>query len=257
MKGTPDKDHIYGLYDPEGNGYTFYATEKERDEAPATMTNPMQKITALCEKHGFTCWPQGRLIIVFDRVDPPTKFEIFGNLEQIYQKFLAVLQAMGWEPPTPTGIKATAITPGPDWYEVIDATSYDALKVGDRVQMVETPIEYDNFLYRSDGTLHNLQKADGNYFTLISKPLPTFDAPASTFMQFNINDSVQVKLTDYGRDILRQKQDSRHSLERVDAQGYTRFQLWELMNIFGSHIYNGATRQCFDANIVLLEFPQL
>ena len=33
MKNTPDKDHIYGLYDPEGSGHTFYATEKERDDA--------------------------------------------------------------------------------------------------------------------------------------------------------------------------------------------------------------------------------
>lgn len=33
MKNTPDRDHVYGLYDPEGNGYTFYATEKERDNA--------------------------------------------------------------------------------------------------------------------------------------------------------------------------------------------------------------------------------
>ena len=33
MKHTPDKDHIYGLYDPAGDGDTFYATEKERDEA--------------------------------------------------------------------------------------------------------------------------------------------------------------------------------------------------------------------------------
>lgn len=32
MKQTPDKDHVYGLYDPEGNGHIFYATEKERDE---------------------------------------------------------------------------------------------------------------------------------------------------------------------------------------------------------------------------------
>jgi hypothetical protein len=33
MKTTPYKDHIYGLYDPEGNGHAFYATEKERDDA--------------------------------------------------------------------------------------------------------------------------------------------------------------------------------------------------------------------------------
>jgi hypothetical protein len=33
MKHSPDKDHIYGLYDPEGSGHTFYATEIERDNA--------------------------------------------------------------------------------------------------------------------------------------------------------------------------------------------------------------------------------
>jgi hypothetical protein len=194
--------------------------------------------------------------LVFCRPEPQVKFEIFGNPEQIYQKFLAVLQAMGWEPPTPTGISASEIPPGPDWYEVINTASCDTLKVGDMVQMVETPIDYNNFLYRSDGTLHSLQEADGNYVTLISKPLPTPEAPAPTPVQFNINNSVKVRLTDYGRDILQQRQDPRHSFERVDPQGYTKFQLRELMNIFGSHIWNGAMRQCFDANIVLLDSPQ-
>jgi hypothetical protein len=33
MKTTPDKGHIYGLYDPEGSSHAFYATEKERDDA--------------------------------------------------------------------------------------------------------------------------------------------------------------------------------------------------------------------------------
>ena len=217
------------------------------------MTDPIQKIKALCEKHGFECWPFGSRVITFDRLEPRTTLQISGtDLEQIYQKFLAVLQAMGWEPPTPTGTSAAAIKPGPDWYEVVDAADHDTLKVGDRVQMVESPADCNNWLYRSDGTLHGLQDDANNYITLISKPLPTPDAPASTPMQYNTNDSVKVWLTDYGRDILRQKQDSRHSSERVDAQGYTKFQLWELMNIFGSHIYNGATRQCFDANIVLL-----
>jgi hypothetical protein len=219
------------------------------------MTTPFNKITALCEKHGFTFWPRGILSLVFHRPEPQAKFEISGNPEQIYQKFLAVLQAMGLEPSTPTGTSAAAIEPGPNWYEVIDTASCDTLKVGDMVQMVETPIDYDNFFYRSDGTLHNLQKADGNYVTLISRPLPTPDAPAPTPMQFNINDSVKVRLTDYGRDILRQKQDVRHSLTHMDSEGYTKFQLWELMNRFGSHIYNGAIRQCFHANIVLLDFP--
>ena len=223
------------------------------------MTDPMQKITALCKKHGFTCLPRGMLSLVFDRPEPQAKFEIFGNSEQIYQKFLAILQVMGWEPPSPTGTSAAAIAPGPDWHEVVDAADHYTLKIGDTVQMVAAPKEadYDLFLYRSDGTLHWLQGDQSHFVTLISKPLPTPDAPASTPMQFNINDSVKVRLTDYGRDILRQKQDVRHSLQHMDAQGCTKFQLWELMNTFGSHIYNGAIRQCFNDNIVLFDSPQL
>ena len=33
MRHTPDKNHIPGLCDPEGEGYIFYETEKERDDA--------------------------------------------------------------------------------------------------------------------------------------------------------------------------------------------------------------------------------
>lgn len=32
VRHTPSKDHLYGLYDPEGEGYTFHKTAKERDE---------------------------------------------------------------------------------------------------------------------------------------------------------------------------------------------------------------------------------
>lgn len=222
------------------------------------MTDPMQKITALCKKHGFTFCSQSPRAIVFDReCDPQAKFEVFGDLDQIYQKFLAVLQAMGWEPPTPAGISADQIQPGPDWYEVVDAVAHNTLRVGDSVQIVKTPFGVWDLLYRSDGTLHQPLDGEDNYVTLISKPLPTSDAPASTLMEFNINDSVKVRLTDYGRDILWQIQDVRHSLTLTDSEGYTKFRLSELMDIFGSHIYNGAMRQCFNANIVLLDSPQL
>jgi hypothetical protein len=46
----------------------------------------------------------------------------------------------------------------------------------------------------------------------------------------NINDDVKVKLTDSGRDVLAMQQLKRQQ----DADGYIKFQLWELMNIFGS-----------------------
>jgi hypothetical protein len=219
------------------------------------ILTPFDKITALCKKNGFECRPVTPHTIQFDcRGRPGTHFQLIGNPEQIYQKFLAVLQAMGWEPPTPTGISADQIQTGPDWYEVVDTAGHDALRVGDRVQVIQDPMKC-KFLCRSDATLHTPYDCEGNYVTLVGKPLPTPDAP-ETPMQFNINDSVKVRLTDYGRDTLRQIQDARHSLTHMDSEGYTKFRLSELMDIFGSHIYNGSIRQCFYANIVLLDFPQ-
>jgi hypothetical protein len=59
----------------------------------------MQKIAALCKKHGFECRPDTPHAIQFDCMrHPGTHFHLIGTSEQIYQKFLAVLQAMGWQP---------------------------------------------------------------------------------------------------------------------------------------------------------------
>jgi hypothetical protein len=53
---------------------------------------------------------------------------------------------------------------------------------------------------------------------------------------FNINDYVYVRLTDRGRTILMQQ----HQPAPVeDPDGYSRWQLWHLMSVFGQHVYNG------------------
>jgi hypothetical protein len=65
--------------------------------------------------------------------------------------------------------------------------------------------------------------------------------------QFNLNDDVKVKLTDHGRDLLAKKRLTR----QPDEAGYNRFQLWELMNIFGEHFYNGCSIP-FEFNRILL-----
>ena len=65
--------------------------------------------------------------------------------------------------------------------------------------------------------------------------------------QFNLNDDVKVKLTDHGRDLLAKKRLTR----QPDEAGYTKFQLWELMNIFGEHFYNGCSIP-FEFNRILL-----
>jgi hypothetical protein len=55
------------------------------------------------------------------------------------------------------------------------------------------------------------------------------------FVEFNVNDHVQVKLTDEGRGVLR---GARWPFTE-DADGWARFQMWELMQLLGPHIYMG------------------
>jgi anti-sigma factor ChrR (cupin superfamily) len=63
----------------------------------------------------------------------------------------------------------------------------------------------------------------------------------------NLNHEVKVKLTDSGQDVLAMQQLRRQQ----DADGYIKFQLWELMNIFGSYVYNGCSIP-FEFNRILL-----
>jgi len=69
-------------------------------------------------------------------------------------------------------------------------------------------------------------------------------------MTFNINDNVKVRLTELGRKILDDRYDEhvkkfpatkqlgRHD-PKDDSDGWSEWQLWEIMAIFGEHIGNG------------------
>ena len=68
-------------------------------------------------------------------------------------------------------------------------------------------------------------------------------------MIFNINNYVEIKLTQYGKDILKEKEDKIFteypSLKeylykyKVNNRGYLKLQLWEVMSIFGDYLGNG------------------
>lgn len=68
-------------------------------------------------------------------------------------------------------------------------------------------------------------------------------------MKFNINHNVRVKLTDFGRQILREKFDEtmeefphltlNYTPPVEDAEGWSRWQLWCLMSELGSHLNMG------------------
>lgn len=64
--------------------------------------------------------------------------------------------------------------------------------------------------------------------------------------EFNINNSVKVKLTDYGKEIYYHQYDylnqsyGKEIIEprypKVDENGYATFQLWNLMELYGKYI---------------------
>ncbi len=66
---------------------------------------------------------------------------------------------------------------------------------------------------------------------------------------FNINDRVKVKLTELGQVVLNNSvteavknisELTNYSPYKPDKDGYIEIQLWQFMNIFGEHFWNGA-----------------
>lgn len=67
---------------------------------------------------------------------------------------------------------------------------------------------------------------------------------------FNINDYVYVRLTDYGRGIHRRAYDRltkerdgkipwMYKAPKEDSEGWSKWQMWELMNVFGDFMVLG------------------
>lgn len=76
-------------------------------------------------------------------------------------------------------------------------------------------------------------------------------------MKFNINSIVKVKLTDHGRQVHKEMWLRTFSgmLDKFpykplyeDENGYSSWQLWNLMNVFGSKVALG-DKPCFEAEI--------
>lgn len=65
----------------------------------------------------------------------------------------------------------------------------------------------------------------------------------------NLNDTVKVKLTDVGKHIYYHRYDTLNweagrqicepKFPNVDSEGYTSFQLWDFINLYGNHIFMG------------------
>ena len=66
--------------------------------------------------------------------------------------------------------------------------------------------------------------------------LPDTKRDSASFVSVNVNCYVYVRLTDAGRVALISKG---IDAPAEDPDGYGRWQLWHLMHVFGSHLFNG------------------
>ena len=78
--------------------------------------------------------------------------------------------------------------------------------------------------------------------------------------EFNINSSINVKLTETGMAILRNRHNElqqkfpavgEFKAPEVDENGYCSFQLWELMQVFGNYMYMGNNNLPFETTIAI------
>jgi hypothetical protein len=81
-------------------------------------------------------------------------------------------------------------------------------------------------------------------------------------MKFNVNNYVKVRLTDEGRTIIKCKRYSNPLLKgyldyddtypKEDENGWSMWQMWDLMSMFGDYMYNGC-RIPFETEIEIIE----
>lgn len=71
-------------------------------------------------------------------------------------------------------------------------------------------------------------------------------------IKFNINENVNVRLTPYGRIILNKAFPDWYTPYPEDSEGWTTFQLWKLMAMFGPHTRMGGLNECFETEIEIL-----
>lgn len=82
---------------------------------------------------------------------------------------------------------------------------------------------------------------------------------------YNTNDKIKVKLTEHGKAILEHEvADTMNMLKNLnfssdyfpypeDEDGYTEFQLWKFMRIFGAYFYNGCTQIIENNEIIFID----
>ena len=69
-------------------------------------------------------------------------------------------------------------------------------------------------------------------------------------IKFNINDDIKIQLKERGKKILAVDRPNKRINE--DKDGWSTWQLWEVIETFGDYIYNGCDMP-FETNIIILD----
>ena len=72
------------------------------------------------------------------------------------------------------------------------------------------------------------------------------------YKETNLNDCIKVKLTEKGKEIYRNRFDEdnikklgiEYCEPKIDKDGYTEFQMWDFMRIFGKHFHILGNNPC-------------
>lgn len=89
------------------------------------------------------------------------------------------------------------------------------------------------------------------------------DQLASDETILNLNDNIKVKLTDYGIHVYYHQYDVliglgaplKRCYPTVDEEGYTDFQVWDFMNLYGPHMKLGDSKQIIEDNAIYIQKP--
>ena len=82
-------------------------------------------------------------------------------------------------------------------------------------------------------------------------------------IEYNLNQMVRIRLTDFGRECMRRNHDRLYANHKnppdplpvkEDADGWSEWQLWCVMEEFGPYIHNGMNNP-FETTIRLIEEP--
>jgi hypothetical protein len=83
---------------------------------------------------------------------------------------------------------------------------------------------------------------------------------SNRFLNLNLNDLIQVRLTNRGHEILKYNSLSNNKIyepRKKDKDGWTTFQLWEIMFLFGEEMYLGNENMPIQPEMRIYEDEQM